>query len=115
MPKVGGVGAVFILILYVFTLLGNTLFPYIRTQKYLNGVDLQFRTFSGSIISLIRVASGEQWFNLVGDIARERAPNFPCVPISNYEGFIEHGNQRVWLSSLSPSLHAPSSSLVSQY
>lgn len=59
MPKVGGVGAVFLMTLYVFALLGYTLFPYIKTQPFANGVDLHFRSFSGSIISLIRVASGE--------------------------------------------------------
>jgi hypothetical protein len=58
-PKVGGVGAVFLMTLYVFALFGYSLFPYIRTQTFMNGIDLHFRSFSGSIISLVRVASGE--------------------------------------------------------
>lgn len=58
----------------------------------MNGVDLHFRSFSGSLISLLRVASGEQWFLLVADIARERGPNFACMTIDTYEEFVKYGN-----------------------
>ena len=92
LPKVGSVGAVFLIVLYIFTLFGNQIFPFIRPQSIVNGIDMHFRDFGGSLVSLIRVASGEQWFLVVGDISRERAPNYACLDVQNYEDFSKYGS-----------------------
>ncbi len=70
LPSVGPVGALFLLVLFIFTLIGNQLYPYLKSQATVNGVDLSFRTFSSTLVSLVRVASAEQWFLLVNDISR---------------------------------------------
>ena len=57
----------------------------------MNGYDLSFSSFERSIVALLRVASGEQWFQLVGDAVRVQAPNFTCLDIQTYSDFDKYG------------------------
>ncbi|KRX06413.1 hypothetical protein PPERSA_05026 [Pseudocohnilembus persalinus] len=91
LPQVGPVAGIFLLCLLIFTLFGQQIFPYIKSQQYVNGYDLHFRDFGSALFSLIRVASGEQWFQLVGDIVRQQQPNFTCEEINNYEDYQKYG------------------------
>ena len=59
LPTISPVAALFGLVVYIFALIGNTIFPFIKFQTFVNGWDLSFETFGKSVFSLIRVASGE--------------------------------------------------------
>ncbi|KAL4460880.1 hypothetical protein ABPG74_016352 [Tetrahymena malaccensis] len=91
LPSVGPIAIFFCFVLFIWTLIGLNLFPYLKPQLYINGYDLSFRDFTSTVATLIRVAQSEFWFGLVVDAGREQQPNFVCYNVSSYTDFEIHG------------------------
>ncbi|KAL4506799.1 hypothetical protein ABPG72_001220 [Tetrahymena utriculariae] len=91
LPSVGPIAIFFCFVLFIWTLIGLNLFPYLKPQVYINGFDLSFRDFTSTVATLIRVAQSEFWFGLVVDAGREQQPNFVCYNVSSYAEFEIHG------------------------
>lgn len=52
---------------------------------------MHFRDFASAAMSLVRVASAEQWWSLLAETAATQTPAFACVDIQNYADFVEYG------------------------
>lgn len=76
----------------MYSLIGVDLFAYLKPQLYVNGVDIHFQNFFFSFYSLMRVVTTDGWFTIIADCSRQRQPNFPCVPVNNYEDYQNYGN-----------------------
>lgn len=68
LPALGNVGAVLLLFLFIFTILGMNLFGNIKLQDNSNGsIDrfyvrtANFRTFPVGMLTLFRFTTGENW------------------------------------------------------
>ncbi|KAL4512087.1 hypothetical protein ABPG72_005089 [Tetrahymena utriculariae] len=91
LPEIAPVAGLLLYLIYMYALIGMQVFPFIKVQNTLNGYDQHFKTFNTAVFTLIRVASGEQWFYVVNDAVRQQQPNFVCQSISNYDDYIENG------------------------
>lgn len=96
LPSLSNILSLMLLILYIYAIIGMVLFCYIKEQKNLNGVDVDFKTFFRACHSLIRVMSAEMWFLVVSDVTRERAPNFVCFEINDYEDYAKYGRNYIY-------------------
>lgn len=67
------------------------IFCFLKPQNYLNGNDIQFQNIFYSIITLLRIATGESWFTFLADSSREIQPNFICYKINDYNDYIKYG------------------------
>ena len=97
LPSLSNIVSLMLLILYIYAIIGMVLFCYIKEQEILNGVDVDFKSFFKACHSLIRVMSAEMWFLIVSDVTRERAPNFVCFDIKDYEGYAKYGKHYIFL------------------
>lgn len=97
LPSLSNILSLMLLILYIYAIIGMIFFCYIKEQKILNGVDVDFKSFFKACHSLIRVMSAEMWFLIVSDATRERAPNFVCFDIKDYEEYAKYGTKLIFL------------------
>lgn len=91
LPHLSHIFSLMLLVLYIYSIIGMEIFAYLKPQNTANGYDVDFRTFSRAIHTLIRVMSSEMWFNITSDCTREIAPNFVCYDIRKYEDFLKYG------------------------
>lgn len=89
-PAMANIGGLLVLTLFVFSVLGINLFPFIKLQSTLNS-DSNFQDFGTSFITLLKISTGENWNILMKDASRDPQPNFACVEITTYEDFVISG------------------------
>lgn len=63
------VGALLILFLFVFSILGVTLFAEVKLQDTMDR-HANFQNFGLALLTLFRVATGEGWVDIMFDAAR---------------------------------------------
>lgn len=78
--------------LYLSVLVSMNMFPFIKHQSTINGYDIHFQSFFGSLFSLIRVITSELWFMIPSESSRGIGPNFACrSDIIIYEDYVKYG------------------------
>ena len=90
LPAMANIGALLMLIVFVYAVLGMNLFGYLKPQDFI-GSNANFNSFGLSFMTLLRVSTGESWTFLMSDCARELGPGFVCYEISNYQEYVEKG------------------------
>jgi len=63
------VGALLVLFLFLFAVLGVSLFAEVKPQETMNR-HAGFDNFGSAILTLLRVATGEGWVGIMQDAAR---------------------------------------------
>ena len=91
-PELMNVGALLILFLFLFAVLGVSLFAEVKLQETMNR-HASFRNFGQAILTLLRVATGEGWVGIMQDAARNPSILFNCVEKQTYEQKINDGIQ----------------------
>lgn len=86
------VGALLILFLFLFAVLGMSLFAEVKLQEYLNR-HANFENFGRAILTLLRVATGESWVGIMHDCARQPDITFNCIEDQTYESKQLNGMQ----------------------
>ena len=71
------VGALLMLFLFLFAVLGMSLFAEVKLQETLNR-HANFENFGRAILTLLRVATGENWVGIMYDCARQPDMQFSC-------------------------------------
>jgi hypothetical protein len=74
-PSMGSLGVLLLLFLFLFAVIGNQLFSFVKLQGDLNR-QFNFQTFTSSFLLLVRCATGEGWNALMFDTARQRSVTF---------------------------------------
>lgn len=90
LPSIVNIGALLLLVVFVYAVLGMNLFGFLRPQESINR-DSNFYSFGVSFMTLIRISTGEDWNDLMTDCARTINPNFVCYDISDYDTYLEKG------------------------
>ena len=78
------VGALLILFLFLFSVLGVSLFAEVKLQETMSR-HANFENFGRAILTLLRVATGESWVGIMYDASRQPDINFYCIPDQTYE------------------------------
>lgn len=86
------VGALLILFLLLFAVLGVSLFGEVKLQEVMNRHS-NFENFGRALLTLLRVSTGEGWVGIMRDAAREPSILFSCVYNQSYESKVENGIQ----------------------
>ena len=95
LPALANIGGLLFLFLFIYSIIGMNLFPYVKFQEHLNE-DANFQNFGTTLLMLLRMATGEGWNYLYFDASRSLQPNFACQSISSYEEYIVSGTESVF-------------------
>ena len=77
LPSLASLGMLMLLVVYLYALVGVYLFSAVRLQSMLNE-NANFQTVSTGILTLIRIATGEAWNEIMDDCARTKSLYFEC-------------------------------------
>lgn len=94
LPALINVGGLLFLLLYLFSILGMNLFGTVKVAEPIND-HANFQTFVNSFITLIRVATGENWHYILWAMERDKSVDFFCIPSPTYQDYIENGSKTV--------------------
>ena len=90
-PRLSNILLLMILILYIYSIMAVNLFAYLKPQKNVDGFDVHFKDFFGSLFTLIRIGTSETWFLILNDCQRKNQPNFICNDILSYKNYKKYG------------------------
>ena len=88
-PSLANIGGLLILLIYLYAILGVFLFAPVKLQHTLN-VHANFQDFGSAFLTLIRMATGEAWNQLLFDSARKRSVLFDCVESPTYQDYAKN-------------------------
>lgn len=78
-PSLANLGALILLLLFIYALLGMNLFSQVMYQDEL-GPNANFRFFGTSLMLLLRCATGEKWNILMNEFANSDGyRGVPCI------------------------------------
>ena len=83
-PELVNVGALLMLFLFLFAVLGVSLFAEVKSQDTMDR-HANFENFGRAILTLLRVATGEGWVGIMQDAARHPSILFECMTNQTYE------------------------------
>jgi hypothetical protein len=61
-PKCASTVKILLVTLFIYAVLGTQLFAFLKPQTALDGYDLGFTNFYISLLTLVKIATGEKWF-----------------------------------------------------
>jgi hypothetical protein len=91
-PSLANVGALMMLLLFIFAILGVYLFATVQLQSTLTQ-DANFQNFGMAFLTLIRLQTGEGWNEVMKDTVRTRAVNFDCDENPTYKSIQANGGE----------------------
>ena len=83
-PELMNVGALLVLFLFLFSVLGVNLFAEVKIQDNMDR-NANFEHFFKATLTLLRVATGEAWVGIMHDAARKESVNFFCIEDQTFE------------------------------
>lgn len=86
LPHMLNVGGIMILIIYIYSVIGISLFAEVKPNGGMHRF-LGFQGFYKSFITLIRIATGENWNQLMNSLSRINSEDFVCIDNPTYEDF----------------------------
>lgn len=90
-PKCKCVLQILLVTLLVYAVVGTYLLPYLKWSTALDGYNTGFGSLFTSMTTLIKIASGERWFDQMAAAVRGMGPDFACNEISSEADFLQHG------------------------
>lgn len=70
------VGGLLMLLLFVYSVMGVTLFATVKIESPLDPTIVNFQTFINAFLILFRAATGENWHLILNAVSRERSLSF---------------------------------------
>jgi len=89
-PSLANVGALLLLFIYIYSVLGMNLFAQVKLQADLNR-HANFQTFTRSFMTLIRVSTGEAWYEIMNNCGQQRSVLFHCIANPSYAQYKDSG------------------------
>jgi voltage-dependent calcium channel L type alpha-1F len=80
----GSVGALLLLCLYIYSVLGVYLFAEVKQQQNLKGY-ANFQSFGLAFLTLLRCSTGESWNSIMMDTMRRPSILFQCDDSSEFD------------------------------
>jgi len=89
-PALANIGGLLLLFLYLYAVIGVSLFAPVKLQENLNH-HANFKSFLSSFLTLFRASTGEGWNDIMHDITRGENPLFQCIDNPTYEDYKRAG------------------------
>ena len=83
-PEMVNVGGLLCLFIYLYSVLGLTMFSHVKLNNELND-HANFQTFGSAALTLFRISTGGAWNQLMFDCGRKRGIDYECVESQTYE------------------------------
>lgn len=77
-PSFANIGGLLVLMLYVYSILGVSLFSTVKLQNALT-VHANFQSFGIAFMTLLRISTGEAWNEIMNDCMRQESVSFDCT------------------------------------
>lgn len=94
LPGLVNIGALLLLLLYLYSILGMQLFGNIKWNGVMNDT-LNFETFTNAFCALCAVATGDGWNDIMGSTLKQRSIVYQCMYNPTYQDFVDNGFQTV--------------------
>lgn len=72
------VGSLIMVLIFIFSCLGNRLFAKVMIYGSLDPYLINFMTFENSFFTLLTVMTGEGWYNIMADVAKQKDIDYNC-------------------------------------
>ena len=89
LPALANVGSLLFLLLYIYSILGMFLFAEVK-QNYPLDDNLSFRNIGYSLLTMIRVSTGENWHEIMHAVSRSYHPMYQCKESPSYQDLIDN-------------------------
>jgi voltage-gated sodium channel type IV alpha len=86
------VGSLLFLIIYVYAVIGISLFANTKMSAD-QDERVNFQNLTNAFLTLIQIATGENWDVLLNQNNRGNTPEHSCIVNATYEDYINAGNQ----------------------
>lgn len=93
-PAFGNVGSLIIVLIYIFSILGNRMFATVKISGSLNHY-VNFQNFGNSFLTLIIAMTGEGWFQIMLDLSKKKSVSFDCIENPTYQDYVDNNYQTV--------------------
>ena len=90
LPSLANVGALLLLFLYMYAILGMYLLGHVKLQSAASK-NANFQTFPMALLTLFRVSTGDNWELLMNDYARPYSLDFHCQQDPSYDDYAANG------------------------
>lgn len=77
-PALMNIGSLIILVLLIYSILGVYLFAQVQLNGALNE-HANFQTIHTAFVTMVRVATGEDWPSLMGALSRTYDLDYKCI------------------------------------
>lgn len=78
-PAFINVGSLILVLIFIFSCLGNRLFATVMINGSLDPHFLNFMTFQQSFFTLITVMTGEGWYEIMIDLSKQQDIDYDCI------------------------------------
>lgn len=93
-PALANIGGLLLLFLYLYSVIGMSLFAQVKLQEDLNS-HANFKTFTRSFITLFRASTGEGWNSIMHDVSRRKSPTFDCIESPSYDDYVANDYETI--------------------
>jgi len=87
MPALSNMGTLLLLILFIYAIMGMSLFGMVPTDKEFYNRHANFSTFFYSMLTLIRMVTGESWNGIMHDLYMDRDAKEVFITITYFLSF----------------------------
>jgi hypothetical protein len=93
LPAMTSLGGLLLLFLFLFSIIGTSIFSYVRTHDTKDGTNyhVHFQDFLTSFLLLFRCATGEAWHMIMFDVARPYSILNQCDEAPTFESIQANG------------------------
>jgi len=89
--SLGNAGGLLLLVMFVYSVIGVTLFATVKIAEPLNVDIVNFQTFLNVFLILYRAICGENWHLIMDAIGRPRTLSFQCESDFSFSAYQETG------------------------
>ncbi len=94
LPSFVNLGALLLIFIYIYVILGVYMFSSVMVAPPLNE-HANFKTVYNAFYTLIRIATGENYHDILHSIVRTPSIKFQCIHNPSYEDYANAGNNTV--------------------
>lgn len=89
LDPLASIGSLLVLILFVYAIVGVTLFGNVKRNGVLNDT-INFESFPAAALTLFVVATGDGWTDIRDALAKPRTLDFDCKEDPTYQDYVEN-------------------------
>lgn len=92
LPAIYNVGFLLVLLLYMYSVLGIQIFSDIKANGPMD-MNINFRNIGNGFLTMFRVATGENWHDLMHSLSRSNHVYYQCLESQTYQDYLLNNKQ----------------------